>query len=93
MTPEGKIQAMVKRRFESLGGLVRKISYEGRRGCPDLIVGIGGQIILIEVKKSIKSRLDPHQERESERYRSRGVTVYKIGSAEELDSVVAKLGL
>ena len=93
MTPEGKIQAMIKRRFESLGGLVRKISYEGRRGCPDLIIAIGGRILLVEVKKSIKSKLDPHQEREAERYRSRGVEVFKIGSEEELKSMVAKLGL
>lgn len=38
MTPEGKIQYYAMAKLKAKGCLVRKISYEGRRGCPDLIV-------------------------------------------------------
>ncbi len=37
-TPEGVIQAYGMAELKKRGCLVRKISYEGRRGCPDLIV-------------------------------------------------------
>lgn len=37
-TPEGVIQAYGMSELKKRGCLVRKISYEGRRGCPDLIV-------------------------------------------------------
>lgn len=36
-TPEGVIQAYGMAELKKRGCLVRKISYEGRRGCPDLI--------------------------------------------------------
>ena len=37
MTPEGKIQTYAQEQLKKRGCLVRKISYEGRRGCPDLL--------------------------------------------------------
>lgn len=37
-TPEGKIQTYAQEQLKKRGCLVRKISYEGRRGCPDLLV-------------------------------------------------------
>lgn len=37
-TPEGIIQTYVQEQLKKRGCLVRKISYEGRRGCPDLLV-------------------------------------------------------
>lgn len=37
-TPEGIIQTYAQEQLKKRGCLVRKISYEGRRGCPDLIV-------------------------------------------------------
>lgn len=38
MTPEGIIQTYAQEQLKKRGCLVRKISYEGRRGCPDLLV-------------------------------------------------------
>lgn len=38
MTPEGNIQTYAQEQLKKRGCLVRKISYEGRRGCPDLLV-------------------------------------------------------
>ncbi|EJW5798205.1 hypothetical protein OCJ83_004419 [Salmonella enterica] len=37
-TPEGVIQAYGMTELKKRGCLVRKIGYEGRRGCPDLLV-------------------------------------------------------
>ncbi|EMB9411577.1 VRR-NUC domain-containing protein [Salmonella enterica subsp. enterica serovar Montevideo] len=37
-TPEGVIQAYGMTELKKRGCLVRKISYEGRRGCPDHLV-------------------------------------------------------
>lgn len=37
-TPEGIVQAYAQEQLKKRGCLVRKISYEGRRGCPDLLV-------------------------------------------------------
>ncbi|UNY50574.1 hypothetical protein [Salmonella phage PhiSTP2] len=36
-TPEGIIQTYAQEQLKKRGCLVRKISYEGRRGCPDLL--------------------------------------------------------
>lgn len=37
-TPEGEIQSYGAEQLKKHGCLVRKISYEGRRGCPDQLV-------------------------------------------------------
>lgn len=37
-TPEGAIQKYGQEQLKKRGCLVRKISYEGRRGCPDHLV-------------------------------------------------------
>ena len=37
-TPEGIIQTYAQEQLKKRGCLVRKINYEGRRGCPDLLV-------------------------------------------------------
>ena len=34
MTPEGEIQAYLKKRVEALGGQFRKMEWTGRRGAP-----------------------------------------------------------
>ena len=51
MTPEGRVQAYAMAEFKKLSGLVRKIRYEGRNGCPDLLVILpGGLVVFVEVK-------------------------------------------
>lgn len=37
-TPEGEVVEYAKKQLKAKGCLVRKISYEMRRGCPDLLV-------------------------------------------------------
>lgn len=41
-TPEGLVQEYGRKRLTAKGCLVRKIGYEGRRGCPDHLVLVPG---------------------------------------------------
>lgn len=90
MTPEGKVQAYAKAELEKLGALVRKIRYEGRNGCPDLLVLLpGGGVWFVEVKKDEFTSPDPHQAREHERMQKRGANVFTVGSKSQVDSLIA----
>ena len=90
MTPEGKVQAYAKAELEKIGALVRKIRYEGRNGCPDLLVLLpGGVVWFVEVKKDEVAGPDPHQAREHERMRNRGANVFVVGSKSQVDSLIA----
>lgn len=101
MTPEGKIQYYAMARLKAKGCLVRKISYEGRRGCPDLLVLVppieDGGISLpaitmfLEIKKDEQTKPDPHQQREHERMRAVGADVRTIGSKAQVDTLVKEL--
>ena len=90
MTPEGKIQKYAKDRFGAIGGLVRKLSYEGRSGAPDLLVILPDGIVwFVEVKKDENTKPDPHQLREHERMRKRGANVFVVGSFKQVDDLIA----
>ncbi|MGL5736939.1 MAG: VRR-NUC domain-containing protein [Beijerinckiaceae bacterium] len=92
MTPEGKVQKYAMAEFKKIGGLVRKIRYEGRNGCPDLLVILpGGLVVFVEVKKDERTGPDPHQAREHERMRKRGAIVRTIGSNEQVDRLIEEL--
>ncbi|ARK07388.1 DNA polymerase I [Salmonella phage SE40] len=78
-----------KERFEALGGLVRKLSYENRVGAPDLLVVLPGGIVwFVEVKKDENTKPDPHQLREHERMRKRGANVFVVGSKKQVDKLI-----
>lgn len=90
MTKEGRVQKYAKERFEAVGGLVRKLSYENRVGAPDLLVILPGGIIwFVEVKKDENTKPDPHQLREHERMRKRGANVFVVGSVKQVDAIIA----
>lgn len=91
MTPEGRVQAYAMAELKRIGGLVRKIRYEGRNGCPDLLVLLpGGVVLFIEMKKAANLGPDPHQAREHKRMRRRGALVFTIGSVEQVNELVAR---
>lgn len=105
MTPEGKIQYYAMARLKAKGCLVRKISYEGRRGCPDLLVLVPEFIgksrygeddkdprtIFLEIKKDEQTKPDPHQQREHARMVAVGADVRTIGSKAQIDALVKEL--
>ena len=97
-TPEGIVQAYAQEQLKKLGCLVRKISYEGRRGCPDLLVLVPyrglfrpGTTLFLEIKKDEQTKPDPHQQREHERMRAVGAIVRTIGSKAQVDELVKEL--
>lgn len=104
-TPEGIIQTYAQEQLKKRGCLVRKISYEGRRGCPDLLVLVPerwqfrrvedtilqAKTMFLEIKKDEQTKPDPHQQREHERMRAAGADVRTIGSKAQVDELVKEL--
>lgn len=91
-TPEGAIVAYAKLRLKSVGCLVRKIGYEMRRGCPDLLViAPVGRVVFIEVKKAEDIEPEEHQVREHRRMRAVGADVRVIGSKAQVDALIQEL--
>ncbi|EEO3279185.1 VRR-NUC domain-containing protein [Salmonella enterica subsp. enterica serovar Rubislaw] len=97
-TPEGEIVAYGRKRLTEKGCLVRKISYEMRRGCPDHLVLMpavidGGiylpaKVLFIEYKRDEDTQPEEHQLREHERIRQHGGDVRVIGSKSQVDRLV-----
>lgn len=103
-TPEGHVQKYCMEQLKAKGCLVRKISYEGRRGCPDLLVLVPSQwfwsddrepidakALFLEIKKDEQTKPGPHQQREHERMRAVGADVRTIGSKAQVDELVKEL--
>lgn len=53
-------QSEIVKTFKALGCSVLDLSRVGS-GCPDLLVGIGGNSILVEIKSSAKAKFTEHQ--------------------------------
>ena len=103
-TPEGIIQTYAQEQLKKRGCLVRKISYEGRRGCPDLLVlvplrrgfdwcrwELEPETLFLEIKKDEQTEAAAHQERERARMSKRGADVRVIGSKAQVDELVKEL--
>jgi hypothetical protein len=72
-----------------LGGLCEKHVSPGQRGVPDrLATWPCGMMHLIETKAPGK-KPDPHQRRDHERRRKRGVRVFVLDTKEKVDSYIA----
>ena len=99
-TPEGKVQKYGREELTKRGCLVRKISYEGRRGCPDQLVLVPERqarylehpcVLFIEYKKAEDIEPEPHQVREHERMRAVGADVRVVGSKAQVDTLIQEL--
>jgi len=94
VTPEGKIEAYLKRRVEQTHGQIRKLAWLGRRGAPDRMVwwkGPWGPLLaFVEVKAGL-DRFSKVQDQEIQRMRNYGVPVYIARSNEEIDEIVEKV--
>ena len=80
MTPEGKVAAYLKKRVKEIGGICRKISWEGRSDAPDYLVMCCGMSYFVEIKAPGESpRLS--QVREFKRLRAYGgIQVFVVDS-------------
>lgn len=82
MTPEGKLVSAIKSFVAARGGLVRKCSWEGRIGAPDLFILYAGRHCWVECKAPGERPRVP-QEREIDRMRMvGGCTVVWVDSME-----------
>lgn len=102
-TPEGEVVEYAKKQLKAKGCLVRKISYEMRRGCPDLLVLVPSiwhkyaylranpRTLFLEIKKDEQTKPDPHQQREHARMVAVGADVRTIGSKTQVDALVKEL--
>lgn len=91
MTPEGKVQAYAMRKFKAIGGLVRKLKYEGRTGAPDLLIILPSNVVVfIEVKATEDILPMPHQVDEHARIARRGANIHVVGSPRQVDILIAK---
>lgn len=106
-TKEGKIQSYGNEQLTKRGCLVRKLSYEGRRGAPDTMVLVPmrafgktkegwtiyreADVVFIEYKATEDTKPEGHQLREHERMRKHGADVRVIGSKRQVDELVKEL--
>lgn len=104
-TKEGVVQAYGMSELKKRGCLVRKISYEMRRGCPDHLVLVPrvkilndgfeyfktARVVFIEYKQSEDTQPEEHQLREHARMRAVGADVRVIGSKRQVDELVKEL--
>lgn len=67
MTPEGKVQAYLKKRVLETGGEFRKLKWDGRRNAPDTLVWwVNDYAYFVEVKRPGEDAT-PAQKREHKR--------------------------
>ena len=88
MTPEGKIEAYLKKRVLETGGRIRKLSWIGRRGAPDRLIWWPGPLLAFVELKAPGKKPTPQQEREHERLRADGFTVLVVDSLEGAEKAV-----
>lgn len=89
MTPEGKIVQDIRRWIKSIGGQVRKCSWEGRRGAPDLLIMINGHHHWLEVK-SAKGELTLLQRAEIGLMRQNGCSVDVVRSLDDAKTALSE---
>jgi hypothetical protein len=83
---EKTVEAYLKKRVESKGGITWKISFVGQRGCPDRLVVLHGEVWLIELKRpGSGGRLSALQSKTIGMMREMGMKVVVIRSKEEVD--------
>ena len=100
MTPEGKVEAHLKRRVKELGGEVRKLAWIGRANAPDRLVMLPYALRLCSSRGNTLDSSLRHplvelkapgvkpsaaQLREHDRLRNAGFTVLVLDSVEAVD--------
>lgn len=106
MTPEGRIEAYLKRRVKETGGEIRKLSWIGRRGAPDRMVWWNRVVwtsrqllyatnfypifVFVEVKRP-GEKPTAQQHREHERMRSAGFEVVVVDTEESVNVFVNEI--
>ena len=88
MTPEGKIEAYLRKRVLETGGRIRKLSWIGRRGAPDRLIWWPGPLLTFVELKAPGKKPTKQQAREHARLREDGFDVLVVDSMEAVDRFV-----
>jgi len=86
---EGTIEAELKRRVETEGGICEKVRAIGRRGFFDRIIILPGpRVIFCEVKRPRGGRISGHQSEYASRYEALGVPVVLVRNRDDIDALL-----
>lgn len=83
---EKAVESYLKKRVESKGGITWKISFVGRRGCPDRLVVLNREVWLVELKRPRGGILSALQIKTIGEMQRLGMKVIVISSKEEVDA-------
>ena len=88
---EGSLQRYFKRQAKLAGILWRKIKFEGKRGCPDVLVAKGGKVVLVELKNPDgKGKLSELQKSQIKKLTDAGIEALVIDTQKDIDDVIEK---
>ena len=90
VTPEGKVQAGIRRKASELGFLCLKFSVIGIRGYPDLLIIRKGVVSFIEVKKPGK-KLRPNQHMRQQQLQRFGIRCEWFDNVEDAEEFMRSL--
>ena len=91
MTPEGRIQAYLKKCVIQTGGEFRKVAWAGQRGAPDCLIWWHGPSFAFVEVKTETGVLSKLQEHEIGKLRAAGFQVAIVRSMDDVDQVVFHL--
>lgn len=88
---ESEIERYLLDTVAALGGVTRKVIYQGRRGAPDRHCYLpGGELIIVECKRPVGGVLHPLQERELDTLNRLGFTAVRVSTKEQIDEIFAR---
>ena len=91
MTPEGKVEAYLKRRVLAARGQIRKLRWLDRRGAPDRFVWWRGPRVAFVEVKAPGGKLTRLQTVEHERLRRDGFDVFVVYNEADVDAFIDKM--
>ena len=91
MKREKDIETYLVKQAQTLGALVRKVSWIGLNHCPDRLIMLPHITVWVEVKAPDQTPR-AGQQREHDRMRQHGQTVYVVDSLQAVDDLIKTLG-
>lgn len=90
---EKDIEKHLRARVKQLGGIYRKVVYQGRKGAPDdWCFFPGGKLVIVECKGH-DGRVDKHQAIEHEELAAKGFKVWVVYTRIEIEQMFWEEGL
>lgn len=86
--PEAIVENYLIKKVESLGGVARKVVYQGRKGAPDRWCLLpGGRLLIVECKAS-DGRLRQAQAKEISLLEQLGFDVHLVSNVTQVDELL-----